>query len=93
MEMGTIKRWLQAIVEATKIVEIDIPLADGSARAFRRLLQKARKERLEKPGLGDAIVLATAKMNGASILTGGSHFRGLTETLWIGESSPYQAIN
>jgi predicted nucleic acid-binding protein len=84
-ELVTIHGWLQTILEATQIVEIDIRLAEESAKASMELLKKSASEHLRKPGLGDAIVLATARVCGAHVLSGDSHFKGLPETVWLGD--------
>lgn len=83
--LGVIRRWLTTIAESTRVVEIDIPIAEESAKAFLQLVQRAREEGLETPGLGDAIVLATARTSDALVVTGDPHFKGLPETLWIGD--------
>jgi predicted nucleic acid-binding protein len=75
---------LLGISEATEVVPIDIPLCVGAAQAAKELSAKARRERVEKPGLGDALVLATARGAGAKVLTGDRHFKGLDETIWLG---------
>jgi len=80
-----VRKWLQAISEATQLVGIDIELAEESARAALELAKKARDEGLRKPGLGDAIVLATARVCHAHVLTGDPHFKGLAETQWLSE--------
>ncbi len=67
------------------MLEIDIPLAEESAKASLELEKKARGEGLRKPGLGDAVILATARISRAYVLTGDPHFKGLPETLWLGE--------
>lgn len=82
---ATIRKWLLAIMETSQVIEIDILLAEESARASIQLTEKARKEGLGKPGLGDAIVLATARVRQASVLTGDPHFKDLQETLWLGD--------
>jgi len=79
-----VRRWLEVISEATQVVEIDIGLAEEAARASSDLAEKARREGLGRPGLGDAIVLATARVCKARLLTGDPHFKGLPETLWLG---------
>jgi len=79
----TIRKWLQTISEATQVIGIDIRLAEESAKASMELVKKARDEGLRKPGLGDAIVLATARVCKAHLLTGDSHFKGLPETMWL----------
>ena len=48
------------------------------------LSEKAKTERLGGPSLFDAIVLATARLLKAKVLTGDEHFKELPETLWIG---------
>ncbi len=80
-----IHTWLQSISEATQLVEVDIESAEESARAALELARKARDGGLGTPGLGDAIVLATARICRAQVLTGDPHFKGLPETQWLGE--------
>ena len=84
VDPSMVRGWLQSISEATQIVEIDIVLAEESARASKELVEKARKEGLGRPGLGDAIVLATTRVCRARLLTGDPHFKGLPETSWLG---------
>ncbi len=67
------------------MLEIDIPLAEESAKASLELEKKAKDEGLKKPGLGDAIILATARISQAYVLTGYPHFKGLPETIWLGK--------
>jgi predicted nucleic acid-binding protein len=77
------RRWLQTISESTQVIEIDIDLAQMSAKASIELYEKAQSEGIRRPGLGDAIVLATARSCHALILTGDPHFKGLPETSWL----------
>jgi predicted nucleic acid-binding protein len=84
-EPMAIRRWLQSVLEASQVIEIDIRLAEESAKASIELTEKANEERLGAPGLGDAIILATARIWRAHVLTGDSHFKGLPETLWLGD--------
>jgi predicted nucleic acid-binding protein len=58
-------------------------LAEESARAALELAGKAREGGLGTPGLGDAIVLATARICRAHVITGDPHFKGLPETQWL----------
>jgi predicted nucleic acid-binding protein len=81
---GAVRRWLQGISEATEVYGIDIDLAMESALAALELAGKAKREGLEPPGLGDALVLATARRTGSKVLTGDRHFKGLPETIWLG---------
>jgi predicted nucleic acid-binding protein len=80
----SIRGWLHAIAEATQVLEIGIPIAEESAKASLELTRRARAAGLAKPGLADAIVLATARTNHAKVLTGDPHFKGLPDTIWLG---------
>ena len=84
-DQRTVQRWLQGISEASEVYGIDTELAMRSALASMELVERSRKERLEPPGLGDALVLATARANEAQVLTGDPHFKGLRETIWLGD--------
>ena len=79
----TIRNLLRGLSSATQVLEIDIHLAEESAKASRELVSRAKKEGLRKPGLADAIILATARVTGSSLLTGDPHFKGLPETIWL----------
>jgi predicted nucleic acid-binding protein len=85
VDPALLKTWLQGISEATEVYGIDSGLAFKSAEASAELVAKARKENLSRPGLGDALVLATARAAQGQVLTGDLHFRGLRETLWLGD--------
>ncbi len=80
-----IRRLLQTISESAEVIEIDIDLAQSSANASVELTEKARSQGLGRPGLGDAILLATARSLHAFVLTGDPHFKGLSETSWLGD--------
>ncbi len=83
---GAVKRRLHIIGELSVIAEIDYRIALESGKAYLELLSHSRKLGLKsRPGLGDAIVLATARVLGARVLTGDQHFRELEVTVWIGE--------
>lgn len=73
-----------AMGEASEVVPIDSSIALGAAHATSELRENARARRTSLPGLGDGIVLATARRKGAAVLTGDPHFQGLPETVWIG---------
>lgn len=83
VDTGILRTWLQGISEATQIFPIDIELSVLSAKAAVELSSKARREGIESPGLGDALVLATARMVDGKVLTGDPHFKGLEETVWL----------
>ena len=84
VEVQLVRTWLQGVSEATEVYPIDIELAIQSAAAHAELSVKAQREGLDKPGLGDALMLATARATQARLLTGDPHFKGLKEALWVG---------
>jgi predicted nucleic acid-binding protein len=78
-----IRSRLQTIAESSELSYIDEATAIGSGKAYIEIQEKAKKERIDKPSLFDAIVLATARVNKAKVLTGDPHFRGLPDTIWL----------
>ncbi len=69
------------------MVNVNFEIAMESAKAYLELKEKAKRERLRRdPCLFDAIVLAVAKAYSAKVLTGDEHFKGLKETIWIGQN-------
>lgn len=78
-----LEAWLQGISEVTEIYPIDIELAVQAAKASVELVAKAKRDGLGRPGLGDAVMLATARAVGAKLLSGDPHFKGTQETLWL----------
>lgn len=75
---------LLAVREASKVVAIDPPIAIGAAHAVAELQSTAIARNLGAPGLGDGLVLATARHFGSGLLTGDPHFRDCLETVWVG---------
>jgi len=75
---------LKIVAEASDVTSISVEGALETARCYMQLLDEAEKAGLKTPSLFDAIVLATAKLLKAKVLTGDEHFRNLSETLWIG---------
>jgi len=78
-----IRRELQAIRESSEVVPIDDFIATAGAHAFDELRQIAQEQSLQRPGLADGLVLATARRSGARLLTGDPHFRSFPETIWL----------
>jgi predicted nucleic acid-binding protein len=78
-----IKIRLQQIEENSKIVNLSPKLAFEAAKCYAELLNNARQNKLNTPNLSDAIILATARILGAKVLTGDQHFKPFSETLWI----------
>jgi predicted nucleic acid-binding protein len=74
---------LQQISDNSKIVFLEPKLAFESAKCYPEMERSARKNKINTPSLVDAIVLATARMFKAKVLTGDQHFKSLPETIWI----------
>jgi len=73
------------IVKCSQVVNVNFEIAMESAKAYLELMEEAKQEKLRDPGLFDAIVLAVARVCTAKVLTGDEHFKGLKETIWIGQ--------
>jgi len=74
---------LNSMQSATIITGIDIDVGIQSARAFVELEGKATSEKLRRPSLFDAIVLATARAYQAKAVTGDEHLLGLPDVIPI----------
>ncbi|MEM2675885.1 MAG: PIN domain-containing protein, partial [Candidatus Bathyarchaeia archaeon] len=81
-----IQQRLKTIEETTEITPIDTQTAMESAKGYMQLTEKAMRENLKAPSLFDAIILATEKTLNAKLITGDQHFKGLGQTIWIGET-------
>ena len=79
----TITMWLEIIIAASVITQIDSTTALEAAKCQLELAKKAKMSKQNTPSLFDAIVLATARINQCKILTGDEHFKNLPETIWI----------
>jgi toxin FitB len=75
---------LGLLLSLSSLTSIDLTIAQAIPRAEKDLKASARAQGLRTPGLGDAIVLATARTRGGKVLTGDRHFKGLPETEWLG---------
>ncbi|MCP8315851.1 MAG: PIN domain-containing protein [archaeon] len=72
------------VIHATSIItSIDSEIAILAGKTYLESLERAQKEKLQNPGLFDAIVLATARAYNAKVITGDEHFRNLPETIFI----------
>lgn len=82
-----IEERIRAITRQTRIVKIDERLALLIAKAYRELIRnyEAKGSRGNKPGVADAIILASAWKVGGKILTGDAHFKDMELTIWIGD--------
>lgn len=72
------------ITANSAIAEINADIGVSAAKAYSELLEKTRREKLNKPSLADGIILATGRCLRAKILTGDEHFKGLDEAVYIG---------
>jgi predicted nucleic acid-binding protein len=79
----TIVMWLEIIISASVITQIDSETALEAAKCYLELAKKAKISKQNTPRLFDAIVQATARINQCQILTGDEHFRNLPETIWV----------
>ena len=78
-----IRSRIRTISQSSELSQIDEAIAVESGRSYLEIALFAKKARSKKPSLFDAIVLATARVNNANVLTGDLHFRDLPETIWL----------
>ena len=64
-----------AIVQRSFVYDVDEEIAVESARINHKM----------KLGLGNSIIYATAKREAAKVLTGDPHFKGVKDTIYLGE--------
>ena len=84
MDQQTILERLRKISESSDVTPISLEAALESAKCYFELKEKARKAGISDPSLFDAMVLATARVLKAKVITGDRHFKNLNETLWLG---------
>jgi len=88
VDIKTIEQRLNIIEELSTLISVNREIALRAGKAYLELLEHSEKLGLKaKPSLGDAIILATARVYKAKVLTGDQHFKGLEATVWIGEYS------
>lgn len=75
---------LWGVREASEVVPIDSEIALRAPHDLVELRLKAGGRKVGRPGLADALILASARTRDAPVLTGDPHFAGLAETIWIG---------
>ncbi len=83
-----IQRRMRTISQSSELIGIDEAIALESGKAYLEILDRSkvnsgRSNESKKPSLFDAIILATARINKAKVLTGDLYFKGLPETIWI----------
>lgn len=74
---------LTAIREASQIFPLSDSVAVVGAHAALELRKAAQAARIPLPGLADGLVLATARLLDAKLLTGDPHFRSVHEAVWL----------
>lgn len=82
----TIRSRLTTISQSSELSQLDEAIAIESGKAYLEIFERAKKSKERNPSLFDAIVLATARVNNAGVLTGDIHFRDLPETIWLEDS-------
>ena len=78
-----VKERLSAVQGASRVLPITPELALSASKAYLELAEEARRRRLRSPNLFDGLVLGTARLQEAKVVTGDPHFQGLPETIWI----------
>ncbi|MCI4347712.1 MAG: PIN domain-containing protein [Thermoplasmata archaeon] len=74
---------LGLVMTLSSVVGIDLPTALAIPQADRDLKNSAREHGLGPSGLGDAVVLATARTHHGKVLTADPHFKNIAETEWL----------
>jgi len=81
-----VRKRLELIAKISIIIDMDEEIALETGKAYLELTRHAESIGLrQKPSLVDAIILATARKLQAKIITGDKRFKGLKETIWIGD--------
>jgi predicted nucleic acid-binding protein len=83
-ERKTVVDRLEQIVDASSIICLDAKLSLVAAECLSEMDLSAKKSKLNRPSLFDAIVLAMGRAKKSKILTGDRHFKDLPETEWVG---------
>jgi predicted nucleic acid-binding protein len=78
-----VEQRLDEIVDASTIICLDAKLAATAANSYFEMEANAKKGKLNRPGLFDAIVLSVGRSLKSKIVTGDQHFKDLPETIWI----------
>jgi predicted nucleic acid-binding protein len=79
-----VRRQVEDISTLSQVVPIGVEVALGVFVAGRDLRANAKARHLDRPGLSDAVILSTARSLHGKVLTGDPHFRGLSDTHWLG---------
>jgi len=74
---------LSAVQGASQVINIAPDLAVHASKAYLDLVERAKKRKLQSPSLFDGLVLGTARLRDAKVVTADAHFKDLPETIWI----------
>lgn len=66
------------IKSKSSIVFIDWEIAESSSETYIEMRKRAKDS-----SIVDAIILATARINKAKLLSGGKHFKGLSDVIFL----------
>jgi predicted nucleic acid-binding protein len=78
-----VRERLASVQGASEVVVITPDLAVHASKAALELVERAKKRKLQSPGLFDGLVLGTARLKDAKVVTADAHFKDLPETIWI----------
>ena len=78
-----VRERLTAVQGASQVVNITPDLAVQASKAHLDLVERAKKRKLQSPSLFDGLVLGTAQLRDAKVVTADPHFKDLPETIWI----------
>ena len=84
VDQQTILERLRKISESSDVTSISVEAALESAKCYFEFKEKSKEAGIPSPSLFDAMVLATARILKARVVTGDKHFKNLNETLWLG---------
>src|ERR1700674_5764375 len=77
-------RKLQDISPLSQVPPVNLEIALGVSDSDAALRNNAKIRGIERPGLAGAVILSKTRVFKGKVLTGDSHFQGLTETVWLG---------
>jgi len=78
-----VRERLTAVQGASQVVSITPDIAVQASKAHLDLVERAKKRKLQSPSLFDGLVLGTARLRDAKVVTADPHFKDLPETIWI----------
>ncbi|QIW24417.1 type II toxin-antitoxin system VapC family toxin [Sulfolobus sp. S-194] len=83
VDENTLKDRLKFVEENSIIICIDRELSIQGAKAYVELLDKAKREGKNKPGITDSILLALSRKYNAKVITGDEIGEGMKEVIFL----------